>query len=49
VVVDKLLVGLIDERAEEEDGCGDQGKAPEWDDLDQVVRQESSDEGLEFS
>jgi hypothetical protein len=49
VVVDKLLVGLIDERAEEEDGCGDQGKAPEWDDLDQVVGQESSDEGLEFS
>jgi hypothetical protein len=49
VVVDKLLVGLVDERAEEEDGCGDQGKAPEWDDLDQVVGQESSDEGLEFS
>jgi hypothetical protein len=49
VVVDKLLVGLIDVRAEEEDGCGDQSKAPEWDDLDQVVRQESPDEGLEFS
>ena len=48
VVVDELLVRLVDERGEEEDGGGDEGETPEWDDLDQIVRQESSDEGLEL-
>jgi hypothetical protein len=46
MVVDELLVRLVDERSEEEDGGGDQGKAPEWDDLDQVVREESSNKSL---
>lgn len=46
VVVDELLVGLVDERCKEEDGGGDEGKTPQWDDLDQVVRGEGTKEGL---
>ena len=48
MVVDELLVRLVDKGAEEEDGGGDQGKTPEWDDLDQVVGEESANEGLVF-
>jgi hypothetical protein len=48
VVVDELLVRLVDERGEEDDRGGDQGEAPEWDDLDQVVGEESANEGLVF-
>jgi hypothetical protein len=47
-VVDKLLVRLVDERGEEDDRGADQGEAPEWDDLDQVVGEESANEGLVF-
>jgi hypothetical protein len=48
VVVNQLLVRLVDERGEEDDRGGDQGEAPEWDDLDQVVREESANKGLFF-
>jgi hypothetical protein len=48
VVVDELLVRLVDERGEEDDRGADQGEAPEWDDLDQVVGEESANEGLVF-
>jgi hypothetical protein len=48
VVVDKLLVGLVDERGEEDNRGGDQGEAPEWDNLNQVVGEESANEGLVF-
>lgn len=37
VVVNELLVGLVDEGSEEEDGGCDQRHAPKWNDLDQVV------------
>jgi hypothetical protein len=46
VVVNELLVGLVDEGRNEEDGGGDESKTPQWDDLDQVVREESTEEGL---
>jgi len=46
VVVDELLVCLVDKRGEEEDRGGEQGKAPEWNDLDQVVGEESSNKSL---
>lgn len=46
VVVNELLIRLVDEWAEEEDRSGNEGEAPEWNDLDQVVGQESSNEGL---
>jgi hypothetical protein len=48
VVVDKLFVRLIDERGKEKNGCGEQAEAPDGDDLDQVVGQESSDKSLKF-
>ena len=48
VVVDELLICLVNERAEEEDRGGEEAEAPEWDNLDQVVGQESSDKGLDF-
>jgi len=48
VVVDKFLVRLVNERAEEEDACCDQGEAPERDDLDQVVGEEGTEESLQF-
>lgn len=48
VVVDELLVRLVDERGEEDDRGTDQGEAPEWDDLDEVVGEESANEGLVF-
>ncbi len=46
--VDKLLVGLVHERSEEEYRGTYQGQAPEWNNLDQIVRDESTDERLEF-
>lgn len=46
VLVDELLVGLVDERGEEEDGGGDQGKSPVGNDLDKVVGDEGSESGL---
>lgn len=46
VVIDKLLVGLVDEGCEEEDGSGDKRQTPEWDDLDQVVREKGTKESL---
>lgn len=47
LLVNELLVGLVDERCEEEDGCADQGETPEWNDLDQVVGDERGKESLE--
>lgn len=46
VVVNQLLVGLVDEGAEEDGGCRDEGKTPERYNLDEVVREEGSEESL---
>lgn len=46
VVVDELLVGGIDQGNEEQEGGGNQSKAPVRDDLDQVVRQECANSSL---
>ena len=46
--IDGLLVLLVDEWSQEEDGGADQGETPEWDNLDQVVGDEGSNEGLEI-
>lgn len=46
VVVDKLLVGGVDERSKECDGRGNESKSPVGNNLDQVVRQESSSGNL---
>ena len=48
LAIDQLLVGLVDERGEEEDGGREEGKTPEWDDLDKVVREEGTQESLGF-
>lgn len=48
VVIDELLVGLVDEWGKEEDGGRDERHAPKWDNLDQVVRDESRKEGLDL-
>lgn len=44
--IDGLLVLLVDEWSQEEDGSADQSESPEWDNLDQVVGDESSNESL---
>jgi hypothetical protein len=44
--VNELLVGGVDQRSEEDDRGGDDGQAPVGDDLDEVVRDESSEGGL---
>jgi len=44
LAVNQLLVGLVDERCEEDDGGREEGKTPEWDDLDEIVRDESTEE-----
>jgi hypothetical protein len=46
VVIDKLLVRRIDERCKEGDSSCDQGKTPVRDNLDEVIRQESSNSNL---
>ena len=45
--INGLLVLRVDEWSQEEDGSADQREAPEWDNLDQVVGDEGSNEGLE--
>lgn len=47
VVVNELLVGLVDKRAEEQDRGRDKGKAPEGNHLNQEVGDEGTEEGLE--
>lgn len=37
VGIDELLVGLVDQWGDEEDGSSDERQAPERNDLDQVV------------
>ena len=49
VVVDKLLVGLIDKWTKEENGGRNEGETPEWDDLDEIVGEECTEESLEQS
>lgn len=44
--IDGLLVLLVDEWSQEEDGRADQRETPEWDNLDQVVGDEGSNESL---
>lgn len=46
LLVDDLLVLLVDEWSEEENGSSDQCKTPERNNLDQVVGDEGRDEGL---
>lgn len=46
LLVNELLVGLVDERAEEEEGDTNEGETPNWDNLDQVVGDEGSNESL---
>ncbi len=44
--INDLFVGLVNQRSEEED-CGCQeGKTPEWNNLDEVIGDECTDEGL---
>lgn len=47
MVVNKLLVGRVDERHEEEERSGHDGKAPVWHHLGEVVGQESTDGSLD--
>lgn len=47
--IDGLLVLLVDEWSQEEDGSSDQRESPEWDNLDQVVGDEGGNEGLDWS
>lgn len=44
--VDKLLVGGVDQRNAEESSGADEGKTPERNNFDEVVREEGADEGL---
>ena len=46
VVVDELLVCLVNEGCKEDDGGGDQGKAPVRDNLDKPVGEKSTNGGL---
>lgn len=46
VVVDELLVGLVEEGAEEDGRGRDQGKTPERNDLDKEVGEEGAEESL---
>lgn len=46
VVVNELLVGLVNKRSNEENSGRDQRKTPEWDELDQVVGDECTEESL---
>jgi hypothetical protein len=46
VLVNQLLVRGVDQRDEESQSGGDKSKAPVWDDLDEVVREESCDTSL---
>lgn len=46
LLINKLLVGLVDKRAEEEAGDTNKGKTPKWDNLDQEVGDEGSNESL---
>lgn len=46
VVVDKFLVGAVDQGYEERQGGGYQRKAPVGNDLDEVIRQECSEGNL---
>jgi hypothetical protein len=46
VVVNSLLVGLVYERGDEDNGGRDQGKTPEWNNLDEVVRDKGTEESL---
>jgi hypothetical protein len=46
VVVDELMVAGVDERREEDDGGSDQRETPVGDNLDQPVREESTEADL---
>lgn len=46
VCVDEFLVLEVDKRAEEEEGVKDEGKAPEWQPLDQPIGDEGGDKSL---
>ena len=47
MMINELLVGLVNERGEEQDGGRNKCKAPQWNDLDQVVGEESADKCLD--
>jgi hypothetical protein len=44
--INKLLVGLVDERCEEEDCSREKAEAPDWDNLDEEIGDEGTEEGL---
>lgn len=46
VGIDELLVGLVDQWGEEEDGGSNKRHAPEWNNLDEVVGEEGTNESL---
>lgn len=46
LLVDELLVGGVDKGRKEDDGGGNQCKAPGGDDLDKIVREESTEGNL---
>jgi hypothetical protein len=48
LAVNQLFVGLVNEGSKEEDGGREEGKTPEWDNLDEVVGDESTEESLYF-
>lgn len=47
VLVNGFLVGLVYEGCQEYDGSGNERETPEWDNLDQKVREESTNECLD--
>ena len=49
VVINEVLIGLVDEWCQEEDRSRNEGKAPYWDDLNQIIREESTEQGLMVS
>ena len=46
VLVDKLLVRDVDQRRKEDDACGNESQAPEWNDLEEPVGRESRSASL---
>jgi len=48
VVVNHFLVVLVDKGCEEDDEGGEEGEAPEWENLDKEVGEEGTKESLGF-
>jgi hypothetical protein len=48
MMVNEFLVGLVNQGTEEKNRCRDECQTPQWDDLDEVVGEESTEESLEI-